>query len=150
MGDAGGKQLRGWKGRGEGADPRIPAMAAAVLIATLLLASCSSETRSHSLSLGYPNGDRASSRHSAGSIDSGTVSDLSRAWTRPVPLSGENGSFDSSPVVVDGVVYLQDLSSNVRAIDIENGETEWETKFESPTAGPNGVFVDTKRVYGAT
>jgi outer membrane protein assembly factor BamB len=127
----------------------ITSVAAAALIAVLLLASCS-ETKDRAVSLGYPNGDRANTRSSGGSINAGSVSDLSPAWTRPVALSGEHGTFISSPVVADGVVYLQDLNSNVRAINIESGDTEWERKFEAPTTGPNGVFVDTNRIYGAT
>jgi outer membrane protein assembly factor BamB len=128
----------------------ITSVATAALIAALLLASCSSETKGRAVSLGYPNGDKANTRSSGGSIDSDTVSDLSLAWTRPVALSGEHGTFISSPVVANGIVYLQDLNSNVRAIDIESGDTEWERKFESPTTGPNGIFVDTNRIYGAT
>jgi outer membrane protein assembly factor BamB len=154
MGEAGHEQPGGLKRRGGERDPRrayvITTVVAVALIAALLLASCSSETRDRAVSLGYPNGNSANTRGSRGSIDSSTVSDLSPAWTRPAVLSGEQGTFISSPVVADGVVYLQDLNSNVRAIDIESGDTEWERKFEAPTTGPNGVFVDTNRIYGAT
>jgi outer membrane protein assembly factor BamB len=142
-------------GRGLGKPYVIATAVTVALTAVLLLSSCSTETgspgsRDRTASLGYPNGDRANTRGNEGSIDSHTVSDLSLAWTHPVALSGEGGSFLSSPVVADGIAYLQDLNSNVQALDVESGTIEWERKFESPTTGPNGVFVDAHRIYGAT
>jgi outer membrane protein assembly factor BamB len=59
-------------------------------------------------------------------------------------------SYVSSPVIVGEVVYVQDLLSNVRAIDLKSGALEWEKSFYSTTTGPNGVFVASNKVYGAT
>ena len=51
------------------------------------------------------------------------------------------GAYASTPVVVDGVIYSQDLESNVQAIDLESGEVLWTKKYEPLDQGPNGVTV---------
>ncbi len=53
-------------------------------------------------------------------------------------------------MIVNGVIYSQDLESNVEAIDLESGEVLWSKKYESPSHGPNGVAVADGHVYGAT
>lgn len=53
-------------------------------------------------------------------------------------------------MVVDGVVYTQNLESDVFAIDLKTGKVIWEKKFESPDVGPNGVVVEEGMVFGAT
>jgi len=123
---------------------------AVAVAATLLLASCSSSTQPAERGIGYPNGDSANRRRAETSIESRNVSNLSEIWTVPGTPGNEVGAFVSSPVAVDGVVYVQDLESSVRAIDLANGEVEWQKKYHSPTTGPNGVFVAEDRIYGAT
>src|SRR5215207_670246 len=91
-----------------------------------------------------PNADLANTRHVAGPIDRASVARLRVAWRRDI------GPFASTPVVVDGVVYAQDLQSNVFAIDLESGRLRWEQRYELLDLGPNGVTVGDGRVYGAT
>jgi len=58
-----------------------------------------------------------------------------------------------SPVVVDGVVYIQDLQANVYAIDLATGKLRWEHQFntrELGGPGPDGVAVADGLVYGDT
>ncbi len=68
----------------------------------------------------------------------------------PITGAGTFGNYASTPIVLDGVVFTQDLTSNVKAIDLESGEVLWEKKYDSPSTGPNGVAVADGRVYGAT
>ncbi len=100
---------------------------------------------------GHPNGDTANTRYSGGPIDSSTVSDLQLAWTLPIssPPSAF-GSYASSPIVSKGVMYSQDLASNVQAIEMESGEVLWNASFEQADHGPNGVVVADGKVFGAT
>jgi outer membrane protein assembly factor BamB/cytochrome c5 len=98
----------------------------------------------------YPNGDLANTRNVGGRIDSSTVSRLGVAWTVPITAAGTFGGYASTPIVVDDTVYTQDLNSNVQAIDLRSGEIKWETRFDSPTVGPNGLAVGDGRVYGGT
>lgn len=99
----------------------------------------------------YSNVDLASTRSIPKSeIDSGNVSQLQEAWSLPVEGQGVYGAYASTPVIVNGVVYSQDLESNVQAIDMESGEVLWSKRYESVSHGPNGLAVEGGHVYGAT
>jgi glucose dehydrogenase len=105
------------------------------------------------------NADLANTREAPDSaISSANVSRLEPAWT--FKLSGEaaagvggSGSLAANPIVQGGVVYLQDLDSNVYALAITSGKLEWEYRCDAPERtgpGPNGVAVVDGRVYGET
>ena len=97
-----------------------------------------------------PNGDYNNTRAVGGNINAGNISTLTEAWT--YPLTGEStfGVFSSNPVATKDTVYLQDISSNVFAVDKATGETKWEHKFDAPTTGPNGVALGGGMVVGGT
>lgn len=122
----------------------------------LLVSSCgggddSSASDEYQLNgTGYPNGDLSNTRQANGTIDTTNVTQLDVAWTLPLEGEGAFGSYASSPVMSKGVVYSQDLASNVQAIDQESGEVIWTKSYELPSLGPNGVAVADGRVYGAT
>jgi alcohol dehydrogenase (cytochrome c) len=61
-----------------------------------------------------------------------------------------SGIFASTPVVDARAVYVQDLRSNVFAIDRATGSLRWARRYDARNDGPNGVAVDDGRVYGAT
>jgi outer membrane protein assembly factor BamB len=63
------------------------------------------------------------------------------------------GSLAATPMVQNGVVYLQDLDANVYALALATGKLEWECQFNAPERsgpGPNGVAVVDGTVYGET
>jgi outer membrane protein assembly factor BamB len=91
-----------------------------------------------------PNADLANTRFVSGPVDRASVARLRVAWTLPV------GAYAATPVVLDGVVYTQDLQSNVYAIDLASGRLRWEHRYGLLDLGPNGVNVGDGRVYGAT
>jgi alcohol dehydrogenase (cytochrome c) len=107
----------------------------------------------------YPNADLGNTRDAAGStISSANVADLQQAWTfklpaAEVPTGPSFGSLTATPIVTNGVVYMQDLGDNVYALALATGKLQWEYKV-SPTkiieAGPNGVAVADGVVYGDT
>ena len=99
---------------------------------------------------GYPNGDLANSRDAKGPIKVANVSELTTAWTAPIKGESSFGSYASSPIVSKGVVYSQDLASNVQAINADSGEVLWTKSFESPSLGPNGLVVQEGKVFGTT
>jgi alcohol dehydrogenase (cytochrome c) len=106
----------------------------------------------------YPNGDLANTRDAAGSaISSANVARLQQAWTFKLPASlvtiGPGfGSLAATPIVTNGVVYLQDLGDNVYALDLATGRVKWEYRVSSKIVegGPNGVAVAGGVVYGDT
>jgi len=99
-----------------------------------------------------PNGDLSNTRDMKGPITSGNVKDLQAGWSLALGQESQSqyGSYAASPVVVKGVIYSQDLASNVSAIDLKTGEVLWSQQYASPDQGPNGVNVGGGRVYGAT
>jgi alcohol dehydrogenase (cytochrome c) len=107
----------------------------------------------------YANADIANTRDSLGSaISSSNVSRLEHAWTfklRGYAAAGVggSGSLAANPIVQGGVVYLQDLDSNVYALALTAGTLLWEYRCNAPERsgpGPNGVTVVDGTVYGET
>jgi outer membrane protein assembly factor BamB len=99
---------------------------------------------------GYSNNDLSNTRSAGGKITSANVSQLKPAWTHPLTAQSQYGAYASIPVVAAGVVYSQDLESNVEAIDLHSGDVLWTKKYDSPDQGPNGIVVGGGRVFGAT
>jgi outer membrane protein assembly factor BamB len=133
---------------------RAPSALATCLLliaATLALCSCGSSTPAPPLTgSGYPNGSPSNTRQESSTIDQANVSKLAVAWTLPLTARSLYGSFSSAPIIAGGVIFAQDLDSNVRAIDLQTGSVLWTKTFESPDQGPNGLVVAGGRVYGAT
>src|SRR5580692_792398 len=158
---------------------RRPAMAGAVLVvaAGLIAGGCSSGSSSSTSTLACPSkhgtavagtapagtgqpaagwtepdADLASTRDVASSITSTNVSKLGVAWTVPLTMSTAHtdGAYATTPVIVNGVVYVQDLDSDVMAISLATGKILWTHDYNSPNGGPDGVNVAGGVVYAAT
>jgi outer membrane protein assembly factor BamB len=103
-----------------------------------------------------PGANLANTRDVASPISSANVAKLGVAWCVPVESTGidakagfTNG-LATTPVVVDGVVYVQDLQSNVMAIELATGKVLWHHDYSSVNGGPDGVNVANGVVYAAT
>ena len=98
------------------------------------------------------SGCGGSSSTSASAITSANVSKLGVAWTVPLhtSLSHTDGAYATTPVIVNGVVYVQDLQSNVMAISLATGHVLWTHAYNSPNGGPDGVNVAGGVVYATT
>ena len=103
-----------------------------------------------------PGGNLANTRDVASAITSSNVSALGVAWCVPVELTGATRAagltdgYATTPVVVKGVVYTQDLESNVMAIRLATGKVLWTHNYNSLNGGPDGVNVVGGTVYAAT
>ena len=99
-----------------------------------------------------PDADLANTRYVASAITSTDVSKLGVAWTMPLTMniSHTDGAYATTPVIVNGVVYVQDLDSNVYAISLATGKVLWTHDYNSPNGGPDGVNVTGGVVYAAT
>jgi outer membrane protein assembly factor BamB len=132
----------------------LGALALLAVLALVLLPGCGSSSSGGDSELsgsGYPGVDQVNSRQVKGSsIDSSNAAELEVAWKLPLTAQSSFGSHSSSPVIAGGVIYSQDLESNVEAIDLESGEVLWTKKYEEADEGPNGVVVAEGLVFGAT
>ena len=99
-----------------------------------------------------PGADMANTRHVASAITSTNVSKLGVAWAVPLTMSTAttDGAYATTPVILNGVVYVQDLESNVFAISLATGKVLWTHDYNSPNGGPDGVSVADGVVYAAT
>ncbi len=138
---------------------RGAAVAMLTLVAVALLAGCGGGSSSGGGEAGsgvkfgetaLPNVDPGSTRSTGGPINRESVEKLKVAWAVPVAGKSTYGSYASTPVVSGGVVYSQDLESNVSAIEESTGNVLWEKKYKSPSHGPNGLAVAEGMVFGAT
>jgi outer membrane protein assembly factor BamB len=157
---------------------RLAVTAAALLVTTGLIASCSGSSSSSSSralacpskrgtpvtgtappatgrpAAGWtqPDADLASTRYVASAITSANVSKLGVAWAVPLTMNTTHtdGAYATTPVIVNGVVYVQDLDSNVFAIGLATGKVLWTHDYDSPNGGPDGVNVVGGVVYAAT
>lgn len=69
-------------------------------------------------------------------IDSTTIASLAQAWKVDLPGVGGYGNASTTPLVLGDTVYVQDLTSVTRAIDLATGAVRWKTPAWGPTIGP--------------
>jgi alcohol dehydrogenase (cytochrome c) len=103
-----------------------------------------------------PGANLQNTRDVASPITSSNVAQLGVAWCVPIESTGAAKSvgvsdgYSTTSVVVNGVVYLQDMESNVMAIRLATGKVLWTHNYSSPNGGPDGVNVVDGVVYAAT
>jgi glucose dehydrogenase len=119
-------------------------------VAAVALSSSGSSENVSFTGSGDPNGNLSNTRNVVSSIEGLNVAQLKVAWTLPITSKSQYGSYSSTPIISGGVIYSQDLSSNVQAISLKTGKVLWTKLYESPDQGPNGLVVAGGRVYGAT
>jgi outer membrane protein assembly factor BamB len=79
------------------------------------------------------------------------VAGLHRLWRWHIPdFITFDGELSSTPIVLDGRVYLQTLRSNVYALDARSGRLVWQRHFDRMSSGPNGLTSAAGRLYGVT
>jgi outer membrane protein assembly factor BamB len=126
---------------------------AAIVMLAVVITGCGSSSSGESANFtgsGYPGVDAANTRNPKSQIDSSNVSSLGIAWTASIPGTSNFGSYASTPVIDDGVIYSQDLASNVQALSLDSGKVLWTKNYSQPDEGPNGVVVAGGHVFGAT
>src|SRR3954451_14054174 len=143
-------------GRGSRSVRVVAALGAVLtLVVALAIAGCGSSSSSDGekasfTGSGYPGVDAANTRNPKSEIDSSSVGSLAVAWTARIPGASNFGSYAATPVIDKGVIYSQDLASNVQALSLDSGEVLWTANFEQPSYGPNGIVVAEGKVFGAT
>jgi outer membrane protein assembly factor BamB len=127
----------------------VSALAAAGAAGVLL---CGCGARSADGTWPLPNSDLAATRAVASSaITAANVGRLRVRWRfRFTAKPGFSGIFASTPLADRRTVYVQDLRSTVFALDRSTGALRWTARFDAPNDGPNGLALDSGRVFGAT
>jgi len=127
-------------------------------------ASCLTETavasgsgsKSGSAAWPLPGGNLQNTRDVDSTITASNVGQLGVAWCVPIESTGEarnvgfTDGYSTTPIVSNGVVYTQDMESNVMAINLATGKVLWTHNYSSPNGGPDGVNVAGGVVYAAT
>lgn len=72
---------------------------------------------------------------------------LSTAWTFDVPASGSFGAAATTPLIFGDRVYLQDLTSNVYALNFKTGALVWKKDFNVENIGPTGPAVGWDKIF---
>jgi len=144
---------------------RAPFAAGVLTVSTVLVFWAGASAKANVHHLGQPppewaentgswpahNYDLANTRATTQSpINSHTVTTMKEKWHFDFKSSSAFGAFASTPIVLNGNVYLEDLASNVYALDQSSGKLEWEHKFDQPDIGPNGIAFGYGHIYGAT
>ena len=108
--------------------------------------------RSASASWTSANGTVASQRAATTTeLDARTIPRLRVRWRFRLRSRGTGfGAITSNPIIRGGVVYLQDSTSSVYALDVRNGALRWKDTLKAPNDGPNGLAISGSRLYGAT
>jgi glucose dehydrogenase len=97
-----------------------------------------------------PNYDYSNTRATTSStINSSNAANLHVQWSFPIPGIGQWGAASSNPIIQGQTVYLQDLKSNVFALDLASGQLKWKKEYDLDAYGPNGPVVARDRVYVA-
>jgi outer membrane protein assembly factor BamB len=126
----------------------------AALAAILLFAGPATGYGARAANASWPsaNGSVASQRAStATELDSHTIPRLKVRWRFRLHSSVTSfGAITSNPVIRGNLVYLQDSSSSVYALDLRSGALRWKHTLKAPNDGPNGVSLSGSRLYGAT
>ena len=134
---------------------RRPLVVAVLPVVMLIASACSSSTSSSSppqataaVEWQQANHDLANTRDASSStISSANVSELGVGWTYGIQGASVFGSLATSPLVVNGTVYLQDLKSNVYAIDFRSGKLVWQKRYNADNVGPNGAGFDDGKLF---
>lgn len=95
------------------------------------------------------NGNYAGTRAASNSsITADNVTTLTDAWEIPLTNSAGYGSITSPVLVVGDRIYYQDTSSNTFAVERATGKQIWESKYDQPNVGPNGIAIGYGLVFG--
>lgn len=72
-------------------------------------------------------------------------------WHFRIPAQPrESGVLTATPIIAGDTVYVQDMLSNVYAVDRETGALRWSHRFGAGTPGPNGLALGYGRIFGST
>ncbi len=106
------------------------------------------EVAEHDADWPLPGRDYANSRAVLDSpISKATIDRLEVAWSTPLEGPGSLGNSSTTPIILGETIYIQDLSSNIRAFDRSSGKLRWERRYDQSQIGPSGVAVGWDKAF---
>jgi outer membrane protein assembly factor BamB len=96
------------------------------------------------------NQDITSKRVATSTITAENIGSLDVAWEYSIENVGLYGAWTSPAIIQGDTVYIQDLTCGVHALDRNTGEVKWNTQYNVPSVGPNGIAVAYGMVFGGT
>ncbi|WP_280568331.1 outer membrane protein assembly factor BamB [Chromohalobacter sp. 296-RDG] len=73
---------------------------------------------------------------------------LDERWSTSVGDGLGRARYPLMPLLADGTLYAADASGLLRALDADNGDTQWEVRFDTPLS--SGMSRDSARLYAGT
>ncbi|MDX6442544.1 MAG: hypothetical protein QOE43_2273 [Gaiellaceae bacterium] len=128
--------------------PHRSSAAIAIALAALTLSACSDSPNADWPSANHDGSSTRSNPHSG--ITAANVHGLRLLWRYRIHTTTDSGSITATPVISRGLVYIQDMKSNVTVLDAQTGRVLWRHVFGDTSPGPNGLAFSDGRVYGAT
>jgi alcohol dehydrogenase (cytochrome c) len=125
------------------------ALVTAAVVVLVLAAGCGGDDDTTAAWM-QPNANYENTRVASSNIGSANVEELNIAWSQPLTASGPFGAFAATPLIINGVAYVQDLKSNVMAYDLETGEQLWRVEYDQASIGPNGLAYENDVLFGVT
>jgi outer membrane protein assembly factor BamB len=94
------------------------------------------------------NKDYNNTRATADSaINPTNVNTLDVTWTFDIPGSAEFGAAPTNPLIAGDVVYLEDMRSNVFAINLQTGQEIWKKEYNTDLYGPEGPALGWGKIF---
>ena len=119
--------------------------AAALLVATAVLAAEAQAPPGNMVEWPYVGGDQAHTKYSPlRDVTQANVDRLRIAWQwdpaeQPLPEYGTRpGAFEATPLMIDNVLYLSTMYTRVVALDAETGRRLWAFDPRAYENGPRG------------
>lgn len=80
-------------------------------------------------------------------IKSDNVNTLGVVWTFNIPGVAEFGAAPTNPLIVGDTIYLQDMKSNVFALDLKTGKELWRKMYNTDAFGPEGPAIGWGKIF---
>lgn len=95
------------------------------------------------------SGDYTGQRHSPlTQVNPGNVQDLVSTWTFQTGTTTRGRGFETTPMLVDGVLYVTGSNNYAWAIDAKTGRSFWEYRRDLPDNLTYGATVPVNRGFG--
>ncbi len=113
-----------------------------------IFSSVPDEVRTAAKEWPLPNRNYENTRATSDStIDANNIASLGVGWFVPLTGASEWGAAATNPIVLSNTVYIQDLKSNVYAINLADGSLKWKKEYGLDAYGPTGLALGWGKIF---